>query len=209
MNEMEEMTPPVPQESRRVSRRTRAWLGMGAVLVALVLLAMLSGPDGYDPDAPPPPADGNAADDPASAGGLAVGQDAPLDFTLKDVAGVDVNLASFEGKVILINFWATWCGPCRVEIPHLVELQQQYRDDLVILGIDVLDEFDRVPKFAAAMKVNYPMLDGNNRKEVEEAYGPMWGLPTTVIIDRQGKVYKKHSGIATKEQFEQYITAVL
>ena len=193
----------------RLSRRTRAWLGMGAVLVALVLLAMLSGPDGYDPNAPPPAAGDSAAGEASSSGGLAVGQDAPLEFTLKDTGGVDVNLASFKGKVILINFWATWCGPCRVEIPHLIELQQRYRDDLVILGIDVLDEFDRVPKFAQAMKVNYPMLNGNGRKEVEEAYGPMWGLPTTVIVDRQGKVSKKHSGIASKEQFEQYITAVL
>ena len=192
-----------------LSRRTRAWLGMSAVLVALVLLGMLSRPDGYDPDAPPPSADATGGGAPASTGGLAVGQDAPLQFTLKDTSGVDVNLASFKGKVILINFWATWCGPCRVEIPHLIELQERYRDDLVILGIDVLDEFDRVPTFAQAMKVNYPMLDGNKRKEVEEAYGPMWGLPTTVIVDRKGKVYKKHSGIASREQFEQYITAAL
>ena len=58
-----------------------------------------------------------------------------LDFTLKDMNGVDVNLASFKGKVILLNFWATWCGPCRAEIPSLVELQQQYADDLVVLGL--------------------------------------------------------------------------
>ena len=132
-----------------------------------------------------------------------------LDYVYKDVNGKDVRLADFRGRPVVINLWATWCGPCRVEIPHLVELQQRYRDDLVIVGIDVLDEFDRVPKFAESMKVNYPMLNGNNRKEVEEAYGPMWGLPTTVIVDRNGKVSKKHSGIATKEQFEQYIVSVL
>ena len=179
---------------------------MGAVIVALTLLLMLPGP-APDPDAPPPAADGGASEE--SAGALAVGRDAPLQFTLKDTNGVDVQLASFKGKVILINFWATWCGPCRVEIPALIELQDTYRDDLVVLGIDVLDEFSRVGPFAKELKVNYPMLDANKRTDVEEAYGPMWGLPTTVIVDREGRVHKKHSGIASKEQFEEYVKSVL
>lgn len=181
---------------------------MGALLVALTLFGMLSGRD-YDPAAPPPAADSGPLADPESSAGLTVGQDAPLAFTLKDVNGVDVNLASFKGKVILINFWATWCGPCRVEIPDLVELQNTYRDDLVVLGIDVLDEFSRVAAFARELKVNYPMLDANTREEVEKAYGPMWGLPTSVVIDREGKVHRKHSGIATKEQFEEYVKSAL
>ena len=62
-----------------------------------------------------------------------------LDFTLKDMHGVDVQLESFKGKVILLNFWATWCGPCQAEIPSLVELQEQYKDDLVVLGLSVDD----------------------------------------------------------------------
>ena len=181
---------------------------MGAVIVALVLLMMLSAP-APDIDAPPPAADGGASEANADTGALAVGKEAPLQFTLKDINGVDVRLATFKGKVILVNFWATWCGPCRVEIPALIELQETYRDDLVILGVDVLDEFSRVAAFAKELKVNYPMLDANKRTDVEEAYGPMWGLPTTVIIDREGKVHKKHSGIASKEQFEQYVKSVL
>jgi thiol-disulfide isomerase/thioredoxin len=201
---------PVVADNRagRLSPRTRAWIGMGAVIVALVLLMMMSSP-APDPDAPPPAADGGASEATADTGALAVGQDAPLQFTLKDVNGVDVQLASFKGKVILVNFWATWCGPCRVEIPALIELQDAYRDDLVILGVDVLDEFSRVPAFAKELKVNYPMLDANKRTDVEQAYGPMWGLPTTVIINREGKVHRKHSGIASKEQFEQYVKSVL
>ena len=199
---------PVPADNRKrsLSPRTRAWIGMGAVIVALTLLLMLPGP-APDPDAPPPAADGGASE--APAGTLAVGRDAPLQFTLKDTNGVDVDLASFRGKVILINFWATWCGPCRVEIPALIELQNAYRDDLVVLGIDVLDEFSRVGAFAKELSVNYPMLDANKRTDVEEAFGPMWGLPTTVIVDRDGKVHKKHSGIASKEQFEEYVKSVL
>ena len=190
-----------------MSRRTRAWIGMGAVAAALVLLTMLSAPS-VDPNAPPPAADGAATGEP-EATGLAVGQPAPLHFTLKDANGVDVKLESFKGKVILINFWATWCGPCRVEIPDLMELQNQYRDDLVVLGIDVLDEFTRVKPFADELKVNYPLLDGNDREDVEKAFGPMWGLPTTVIVGRDGMVAKKHAGIASKEQFQQYIESAL
>ena len=200
---------PLPDEGRsRLSRRTRAWIGMGAVLAALVLLMMLSDP-GIDPNAPPPAADGGASAEGTDSGSLAVGQDAPLHFTLKDVNGVDVRLESFKGKVILINFWATWCGPCRVEIPDLMTLQDQYRGDLVVLGIDVLDEFARVKPFADDLQVNYPLLDGNARPDVEEAFGPMWGLPTSVVIGRDGKIVRKHAGIASREQFQQYIESAL
>jgi len=191
---------------RGMSRRTQAWIGMGAVALALVLLTMLSTPS-VDPHAPPPAADAGPDGEPAS--GLAVGQPAPLHFTLKDRNGVDVNLASFKGKVILINFWATWCGPCRVEIPDLMELQDQYSADLVVVGIDVLDEFTRVQAFADELKVNYPLLDGNNRDDVEKAFGPMWGLPTTVIVARDGTILRKHAGIASREQFQQYVESAL
>lgn len=200
---------PPPQPKGGLGQRQKAWLGMGAVLVALVLLTLMSGGE-IDPDAPPPAAD--AGSTPLSGGGSgasAVGMDAPLHFTLKDVNGVDVKLASFEGKVILVNFWATWCGPCKVEIPDLIELQNEYPDQLVVVGIDVLDEWSRVKPFADNLKVNYPLLDANNRKDVEDAFGPMWGLPTTVIVGKDGKVAKRHSGIASKEQFKQYVESLL
>ena len=192
-----------------LGQRQKAWLGMAAVLVALALLTLM--PTGsVDPNAPPPAADPAAAPLSGVDSGLsAVGMDAPLHFTLKDMNGVDVKLASFKGKVILVNFWATWCGPCKVEIPDLIELQREYPDQLVILGMDLLDEWSRVKPFADNLKVNYPLLDANNRKDVEDAFGPMWGLPTTVIIGRDGKMAKRHSGIATKEQFEQEIKSLL
>jgi thiol-disulfide isomerase/thioredoxin len=192
-----------------LGQRQKAWLGMGAVLTALVLLTLLPGGE-VDPNAPPPAADpGGAPLSGADAGLSAVGMDAPLHFTLKDVNGIDVKLASFKGKVILVNFWATWCGPCKVEMPDLIELQAEYPDQLVVLGIDVLDEWSRVKPFADHIKVNYPLLDANNRKDVEDAFGPMWGLPTSVIVGRDGKVAKRHSGIATKEQFKQYVESLL
>ena len=205
-----ERAEPPPAKTGALSQRQKAWLGMGAVLTALVLLTILPGGE-IDPNAPPPAADpgGEAPLSGADAGLSAVGMDAPLHFTLKDVNGVDVKLASFKGKVILVNFWATWCGPCKVEMPDLIELQAEYPDQLVVLGIDVLDDWSRVKPFADTIKVNYPLLDANNRKDVEDAFGPMWGLPTSVIVGRDGKVAKRHSGIATKEQFKQYVESLL
>ena len=192
---------------RRMSPRTRAWIGMGAVLVALVLLMMLPGPGG-EPEAPPPAADGgtSAAGDDERA---VVGKAAQLQFTLRDMNGVNVNLASFKGKVLLINFWATWCGPCRVEIPYLIELQNQYADDLVVLGVSVDDPAEKLKPYANEMKVNYPMLVGNGRQDFQDAYGPFWGIPVTVFVDREGNIHKKHSGIASKEQFEHEIKLML
>lgn len=190
----------------RLSPRARAWIGMGGVLVALVLLMMLPGPAG-DFDAPPPAADGGA-----SAGAEddnIAGKAAPLQFTLKDMNGVDVKLSSFQGKVLLINFWATWCGPCRVEIPYLIELQRQYAEDVVVLGVSVDDPAEKLQPYATEMKVNYPLLVGNGRQDFQDAYGPFWGIPVTVFVGRDGTIHKKHSGIASKEQFEHEIKLLL
>jgi thiol-disulfide isomerase/thioredoxin len=123
--------------------------------------------------------------------------------------GVDVHLASFKGKVILLNFWATWCGPCRAEIPSLVELQEQYSGDLVILGLSVDDTAEKLLPYAAEFKMNYPVLVGNGREDVQEAFGPLFGIPVSVIIGRDGVIAKKHSGIATKEQIEREIKTLL
>jgi thiol-disulfide isomerase/thioredoxin len=142
-------------------------------------------------------------------GGLSVGADAPLDYTLKDINGADVSLASFEGKVIVINFWATWCGPCKIEIPDLIELQEQYKDDVVILGVSVDDTPEKMKPYAEQMKINYPLLVGLGRDDFQDTYGPLWGIPVSVFINREGKIHKKHSGIASKEQFEREIRAAL
>ena len=139
----------------------------------------------------------------------AAGKPARLDFKLKDMNGVDVRLDSFKGKVILINFWATWCGPCKAEIPSLVELQQEYADDLVVLGFSVDDPAEKMKPYAEEYKVNYPLLVGNGREDVQNAFGPLLGIPVTVIIGRDGIIAKKHTGIATKEQFEREIKALL
>jgi thiol-disulfide isomerase/thioredoxin len=134
---------------------------------------------------------------------------APLDFTIKDMHGVDVKLASFKGKVILLNFWATWCGPCKAEIPGFVELQKQYGSELVVLGLSVDDTVDKLKPYAAQYKINYPILVGLGREDVQDAFGPMWGIPVSFLIGRDGRICKKHMGIAPKAVFEREIKALL
>ena len=214
---------PVPQESNlaaepTVSERKPSKLAvviaMAAVAIAILIVMLAPGSEA-------PPATGstgnlkgspNSAEEDAAADAKAAGKAAPLNFTLKDMNGVDVKLASFKGKPIIVNFWATWCGPCRAEIPSLVELQTQYGaegKDVVILGISVDDPIEKLKPYAAQMKMNYPVLVGNGRDDVQDAFGPLWGIPVTVFIDREGRIAKKHSGIASKEQFEQEIKALL
>ena len=196
-----------PDVEGRPSRRSM-WLAMGSVAVALGLIWLAPGIGDIHPE------------DAASNGAIeeypgepddvkATGKPAPLHFTLKDMNGADVKLASFKGKVILLNFWATWCGPCKAEIPSLVELQAQYGDDLVVLGFSVDDPVEKMRPYAAQYKINYPLLVGNGRDDVQEAFGPLFGIPVSVIIGRDGKIAKKHSGIATKAQFEREIKALL
>ena len=128
---------------------------------------------------------------------------APMDFTLRDINGNQVNLAELKGNVILLNFWATWCGPCKIEIPWFVEFQREYEDDgLVVLGLSVDDTPEQIRPFVAEFQVNYPMLVGLGREDVQEAYGPIWGLPVTFFIDREGTICRTHMGIATREAFE-------
>jgi thiol-disulfide isomerase/thioredoxin len=120
----------------RPSRRA-TWLAMGAVAVALGLIWLAPGINDSHVDEGSGSAEADYPGEPDDV--KAAGKPAPLHFTLKDMNGADVKLASFKGKVILLNFWATWCGPCKAEIPSLVELQAQYGDDLVILGVSVDD----------------------------------------------------------------------
>jgi thiol-disulfide isomerase/thioredoxin len=135
---------------------------------------------------------------------------ANFDFVLKDMHGQDVRLADYRGQVIMLNFWATWCGPCKYEIPAFVELQDRYRDQgVVFLGFSVDDTVEQLKPFAEQYQMNYPVLVGAGRDDVQEAYGPIWGIPVTVMISRDGKICKRHMGLATQEQFEKEIEALL
>jgi peroxiredoxin len=135
---------------------------------------------------------------------------ANLNFTLKDADNKSVNLASYKGKVILLDFWATWCGPCKIEIPWFLEFQNKYaKDGLQVIGVSVDDTVDKLKPFIAQMKMTYPVLQGLDHDDVQDAYGPIFGVPVTVLISRDGKICKKHTGLGSKDDFEKTIKALL
>ena len=135
---------------------------------------------------------------------------ANLDFVVKDINGEDVRFSDYKGQVILLDFWATWCAPCRIEIPGFIELYDKYRDQgFVVLGFDVDDPLPAIQSFAEEFQMNYPVLVGADRDDVKDAYGPPIGYPTAYIIDRDGRICTSHTGFAPKETFEREILALL
>lgn len=135
---------------------------------------------------------------------------ANLNFTLKDINNKDVKLADLKGKVVLLDFWATWCGPCKLEIPWFIEFQNKYGSQgLQVVGISVDDTLDKLKPYVADMKMNYTVLQGLGHDDVQDAFGPMWGIPVTVVIARDGRVCAKHTGLSGKPSFEQEIKALL
>jgi peroxiredoxin len=135
---------------------------------------------------------------------------ANMNFTLKDVDDKDVKLSDYKGKVVLLDFWATWCGPCKVEIPGFIELQDKYgKDGFQVLGVSVDDRAEQLRPYIADMKMNYPVLQGLGHDDMMDSFGPILGIPTTMIISRDGKICGTHAGLTSKETFENQIKALL
>jgi peroxiredoxin len=146
----------------------------------------------------------------SSAACAANAKPANLGFTLPDTTGRSVTLANYKGKVLLLDFWATWCAPCRVEIPGFVEMYDKYKSrGLEVVGVVVLDQFANAAPFAHEFKMNYTIVNGEGRDDLENAYGPLFALPTTFIIDREGHICQKHIGLTARETFEQAIKQLL
>lgn len=130
------------------------------------------------------------------------------DFTLPLIDGGQLQLSSYRGKVVLLDFWATWCVPCREETPHFVELQQKYGGQgLQIIGVSMDDSTDPVHTFYQQFHVNYPVVMGT--ADVGAAYGGVLGLPIAFLIDREGRIYAKHMGATDVAVFEKDITTLL
>jgi peroxiredoxin len=135
---------------------------------------------------------------------------ADLAFTLKDMNGRDVRLDEYRGRPIILNFWATWCGPCRTEIPALVDLVDQYKDQrLTVLGVSVDDSPEDLRRFAAEYRINYPVLVGLGQDKLQETYGAVMALPVTWFIRADGSIHLKHEGAATREWLETQVKALL
>ncbi len=131
------------------------------------------------------------------------------DFALKDPDGRVVRLSDYRGKVVLLNFWATWCAPCRIEIPWFVEFERRLKDrGFAVIGVS-MDEggWDDVKAFMAGKGINYRIVMGDD--EVAHAYGGVESLPTTFIIDRDGKVAATHLGLVSKSKYEDDLEKLL
>ena len=124
------------------------------------------------------------------------------DLTMRDLDGQQISLSDLYGKVTLINFWATWCGPCRVEIPDLVELQSRYPDQLQIIGVSVDQSSpETVRAFAEKFEMNYPVV--MTTPEVRKRFAGVFALPTTFVLDTEGLVAQSHVGITRPAVLEQ------
>jgi peroxiredoxin len=169
-----ETPPAVPQP-----RRAPAWILMGLLGVAVAGgIGWFATPAGSDT--------AEAATAPAIA---------KLDYTLKDMEGRDVRLADYKGRPLLLNFWATYCGPCKTEIPIFVELVEKYKEQkLAIIGISIDDSVEDLRPFAAEYKMNYPVLVGLGHDDLMEQYEAAFLIPITWFIKPDGTIHLKHPG---------------
>ena len=132
------------------------------------------------------------------------------DFALKDSNGQTVHLSDYKGRVVLLDFWATWCGPCKIEIPWFMEFEQQLKDrGFAVVGVSMdEDGWNVVKPYMQQLKMNYRILLGNDH--VGELYGGVDSLPTTFLIDRQGNIASVHIGLSSgKDEFKNAILQLL
>jgi len=144
-----------------------------------------------------------------AAAKINMGDDAAPDFTLYTVDGEEVKLSDYSGKVIVLDFWATWCPPCRKGIPDLISIQDEYKDDVVVIGIS-LDQpatQNELAPFIESYGINYPIVIGST--EVSEAYGNIQAIPTSIIIDSKGKIISEHIGLVPKTTLVEEINSLL
>jgi len=131
------------------------------------------------------------------------------DFALKDASGKLVHLADYRGKVVVLDFWATWCNPCAVEIPWFMEFQRKYKDrGFEVLGVSMDDDgWKAITPFVERRKINYRVVLGDDK--TGDLYGGLEALPTTFVIDRYGRIASVHVGLAGKKDFADAIEKLL
>jgi peroxiredoxin len=137
----------------------------------------------------------------------AAGAAAP-DFTLTGLDGKKLALSDYKGKVVLLDFWATWCTPCREEIPHFIEMQNKYGPQgFQVIGISMDDDAKPVREYYDKYKLNYPVAVGDDK--LAERFGGMLGLPVNFIIDREGRIHKKYLGATNVSVFDEEVSKLL
>lgn len=145
----------------------------------------------------------------AEAAQTVASTEAAPDFALETADGDVVRLSDYTGEVVLVNFWATWCGPCKIEMPWFIEFQRKYKDrGFRVIAISLDEEgWDVVRPYAEDLQANFPIVLGD--KKTEEAFGGVAALPTTFIIDKQGIIHNRHTGLVSKGDYEDEIESLL
>jgi len=138
-----------------------------------------------------------------------LGDNTAPDFILYTLDGEEVRLSDYLGKVVIIDFWATWCTPCRKGIPDLVSIQNEFKEDLIVIGIslDQPSTQDQLISFIEYFGINYPVVLGN--MEVSDSYGNIQAIPTSFIIDQEGNIINKHIGLIPKSILVEEINSLL
>lgn len=201
--------------SRTTKNSLRSWLIPATVISVLAVTALLGcntlkgkGPTSNTnvaPTSPIPTISQESASDAPSTETMG----ANVDFELKDLSGKSVKLSDYRGKVVLVSFWATWCGPCQFEVPAFVELQRQYqRRGFEVIGIS-MDEGsqEEVAEFARQYEINYPVVMGAFARP--DGFGKVNALPTTFLIDRNGHVHSRHKGLLGLNEIENELPKLL
>lgn len=129
-------------------------------------------------------------------------------FSLTDLNGAKLALSDYKGKVVLLDFWATWCGPCRIEIPSFIQMETKYRDQgFTVIGLAIEDTPDAVRQFYQQFHMDYPVAMGDSK--VASLYGGILGLPTSFVIGRDGRIYSQHTGTTSPQVFEKEVQELL
>lgn len=132
---------------------------------------------------------------------MKIGDNKASNFTLKSTDGKEIKLSDYKGKIVILDFWATWCGPCRRGIPDLISIQKEFKNDVVVIGIslDAESTKDDIKPFMKEMGINYPIVYGDDK--VVTDFGGIEAIPTSFVIDRQGNIVDQHVGLVSKDVF--------
>jgi thiol-disulfide isomerase/thioredoxin len=205
-------------EGNRISMRKSSIIFAFAGLMAIFAIGIAIAATRIHRSAAPAHADAGAAKaapnsaDPPAVIKFASDPSPTPPFEVKDLMGTPVSTSQFPGKVVLLSFWATWCPPCRLEIPELVDLQARYKDRLQVVGISMDDadtpqEIQHVKDVASELHINYPVVIAS--PELVDEYGGVAALPTTFVLNTSARVVQKHTGLYSTEDFENEIRSLL